>query len=329
VLNLSLPKYIINFEEITEDLKNHLLSMIDDNIRTNYPEINTNNIQDLLQQLKDLLPSVQYEGLKKKIDAFIYRKIEGIQKVKGILLDIPAIQNDYTGQFRFDKDIYITGLHFNQTGWKKEDKYSLEINKIKIIDNATTKEIGEHKYFNTFYKVNANTPISFIFHNLSGNSRQIIVDLEYIDGEDSSITPGIEDIDNEWDIAVVMNWEENTDADIDLHGYIEDKHVYFNNRSYDGFYLNFDYRSHKTNKNPEIISVKGYKNKKLNIYVHNYNARELKEPVTLEIYQKRSYGNKLLKKFSVNLEPDDSYIKGVFTIDLNTLKITKLNKNKK
>ncbi len=237
---MSLPKYIINFEELTEDLKNHLLSLIDDNIRINYPEINTNNIQNLLQQLKDLLPSVQYEGLKKKIDTFIYRKIEGIQKVKGILLDIPAIQNDYKEQIKFDKDIYITGLHFNQTGWKKDDRYSLEVNKIKIIDNATTKEIGEHKYFNTFYKVNANTLISFIFHNLSGNSRQTMIDLEYIDGEDSNIPiepPGIEDIDNEWDIAVVMNWEENTDADIDLHGEIDGKKVWYGNKSYDDFIL--------------------------------------------------------------------------------------------
>ncbi|MCJ8172598.1 hypothetical protein [Clostridium botulinum] len=322
---MSLPKYIINFEELTEDLKNHLLSLIDDNIRTNYPEINTNNIQDLLQQLKDLLPSVQYEGLKKKIDTFIYRKIEGIQKVKGILLDIPAIQNNYTEQFKFDKDVYITGLHFNQTGWKKEDKYSLEINKIKIIDNATTKEIGEHKYFNTFYKVNANTPISFIFHNLSGNSRQTMVDLEYIDGEDSSITPGIEDIDNEWDIAVVMNWEENTDADIDLHGEIDGKKVWYGNKSHDGFYLNFDYTSHKTNKNPEIISVKGYKNKKLLISIRNFNGVELKEPVTLEIYQYRTYGNKLLKKFNVNLGANKD-LKEIFIMNLNTLKITNLNK---
>ncbi|APQ75402.1 hypothetical protein CF060_07485 [Clostridium botulinum] len=325
---MSLPKYIINFEELTEDLKNHLLSLIDDNIRTNYPEINTNNIQDLLQQLKDLLPSVQYEGLKKKIDTFICRKIEGIQKVKGVLLDIPAIQNNYTEQFKFDKGVYITGLHFNQTGWKKEDKYSLEINKIKIIANATTKEIGEHKYFNTFYKVNANTPISFVFHNLSGNSRQIIVDLEYIDGEDSNIPiepPGIEDIDNEWDIAVVMNWEENTDADIDLHGKIDDKKVWYGNKSYDGFYLNFDYTSHKTNKNPEIISVKGYKNRKLHISIRNFNGVELKEPVTLEIYKYRPYGNKLLKKFNVNLDTNRD-LKEIFIMDLNTLKITNLNK---
>ncbi|NFA14920.1 hypothetical protein EXM30_17090, partial [Clostridium botulinum] len=41
-----------------------------------------------------------------------------------ILLDIPAIQNDYIEQIKFDKDIYITGLHFNQTGWKKDDRYS-------------------------------------------------------------------------------------------------------------------------------------------------------------------------------------------------------------
>lgn len=249
--------------------------------------------------------------------------------MKGILLDIPAIQNDYKEQFKFDKDVYITGLHFNQTGWKKEDKYSLEINKIKIIDNVTTKEIGEHKYFNTFYKVNANTPISFVFHNLSGNSRQIIVDLEYIDGEDSSITveppPGIEDIDNEWDIAVVMNWEENTDADIDLHGKIDDKKVWYGNKSYDGFYLNFDYTSHKTNKNPEIISVKGYKNKKLLISIKNFNGVELKEPVTLEIYQYRPYGNKLLKKFNVNLDTNRD-LKDIFIMDLNTLKITNLNK---
>ncbi|MBD5640314.1 hypothetical protein HYI18_17275 [Clostridium botulinum] len=326
---MSLPKYIINFDELTDNLKNNLLSLIDDNIRTNYPEINTNNIQDLLQQLKDLLPSVQYEGLKKKIDSLIYRKIEGIQKVKGILLDIPAIQNDYKEQFKFDKDVYITGLHFNQTGWKKEDKYSLEVNKIKIIDNAATKEIGEHKYFNTFYKVSANTPISFILHNLSGNSRQTMIDLEYIDGEDSSITvespPNIEDIPNDWDIAVVMNWEENTEADIDLHGKIDTKEVWYGKRSYDRFYLNFDYREHKTNKNPEIISVKGYKNKKLDISIKNFNRVELKEPVTLEIYQYRPYGNKLLKKLNVNLGANKD-LKEIFTMDLNTLKITNLNK---
>ncbi len=155
------------------------------------------------------------------------------------------------------------------------------------------------------------------------------MDLEYIDGEDSSITveppPGIEDIDNEWDIAVVMNWEENTDADIDLHGKIDDKKVWYGNKSYDDFILILIIQVIKQIKNPEIISVKVYKNKKLLISINNFNGVELKEPVTLEIYQYRPYGNKLLKKFNVNLDTNRD-LKDIFIMDLNTLKITNLNK---
>jgi hypothetical protein len=182
VSNLSLPKYIVNFDELTDDLKNSLLDSIDANIKTNYPEINASNIYGLLNQLESLLPDVKYKKLGQKINDLICKNIEGDQKVKGILLDIPAIKNDYKEQFKFDYDVLITGLHFNQTGWKKDDRYSLEVNRTKIIDNATIKEIGEHKYFNTYYPVIRDTPISFILHNLSGNSRQTIIDLEYIKG---------------------------------------------------------------------------------------------------------------------------------------------------
>ncbi|MBN3376494.1 hypothetical protein CF087_21955, partial [Clostridium botulinum] len=106
---------------------------------------------------------------------------------------------------------------------------------------------------------------------------------------------------------------------------IDGKKVWYGNKSYDGFYLNFDYTSHKTNKNPEIISVKGYKNRKLHISIRNFNGVELKEPVTLEIYKYRPYGNKLLKKFNVNLDTNRD-LKEIFIMDLNTLKITNLNK---
>ncbi len=39
------------------------------------------------------------------------------------------------------------------------------------------------------------------------------------------------------DIAVVMNWEENTDADIDLHGEIDGKKVWYGNKSMVDFIL--------------------------------------------------------------------------------------------
>ncbi|MBU3171345.1 hypothetical protein [Clostridium estertheticum] len=321
---MSLPKYIINFNELTDDLKKNLLEIIDNELKNKYPQLSTNSIEILLEELKELMPSVEYEGLKKKIDTVIYGELGGTQKVEGVLLDVPAIIQKNKVDFVFKKDILITGLHFNQTGWKKEDRWDLEINKNKMIDNAVIKEIGEHKYFNTYFKVNANTLISFVLHNNSGNSRQVMVDLEYLEGEISTEiidpgTPGIEDILNDWDVAVVMQWEKGT-SDIDLHGFIEDKHVYYGCKSYDGFYLNFDFTEHVANINPEILSVKGYKNKKLDISIQNFNNVELKELVNIKIYNKKSYGNKLVKEININL--NDNTLKSVCTIDLNTLKIT-------
>lgn len=326
---MSLPKYVVNFDELTDKLKKELLGLIDDELRNKYPQLDTNNIEALLEDLKELLPSKQYRGLKNKIDKFIYN-IEGMQKIEGRLLDIPAIRGDYKEIFKFDKDIFLTGLHINQTGWKKEDTYDLEVNKNKIINKAATKEIGEHKYFNTFYKVNANTPISFILDNRSGNSRQVMVDLEYIQGTEITEEikppkiPTIDDIPNEWDVAVVMSWGNNSRADLDLHGFIGERHVYYGNKKEEGFYLNFDCTTHKDNNNSEILSVKGYKNKKLNVYIKNFNNIELKEPVNIKIYNKRLYGNRLLKEFTIDLENND--LKGVCSIDLKTLGITNIGR---
>ena len=178
---MSLPKYIVNFDELTDNLKKNVVELLENELKNKYPQLNTNNIERLIEELKELMPSVKYEVLKNKIDTLIQDKIKGIQKIEGRLLDIPPIVINTIEVFKFDKDIYVTGLHITQTGWKKEDRWDLEINENKIIDNATFKEIGEHKYFNTYFKVNAKVPISFILYNNSGNSRQIMIDLEYIE----------------------------------------------------------------------------------------------------------------------------------------------------
>ncbi|BDR72228.1 hypothetical protein K144316041_09360 [Clostridium tetani] len=333
---MSLSKYIINFEELADELKKRILKLIDDELKSKYSKLNTNDIEGLLEDLKELLPSLQYNMLKKKIENFIYYNYNGMQKVDSKLLDIPPIIQENKEDFIFDKDVYLTGLHFNQTGWKKEDTYTLEINKNRIINNATIKEIGEHKYFNTFYKVNANTPISFILHNNSGNSRQTMVDLEYLIGEivtppeppiEEPETPTIDDILNDWDIAVVMQWEANTMADIDLHAVIGDKYIYFGNKEEWNFFLNFDFRQHMTNQNPEILSVKGYKNKKLEIYIHNFDGIGLNEPVNLKVYEKRSYGNNLIKELNIDISPSRDVIRETIQINLNTLEIKEINRD--
>lgn len=329
---MSLPKYIINIDEMTSDLKKKLLELVDDEIKFKYPQVNTNDIQCLIQEIKDLLPSNDYEQIKNRMDKLILREVNGIQKIEGVLLDIPPVIQENIRLFKFNKDIYLTGLHFNQTGWKKKDKYNLKIGKNKIINSVSSKEIGEHKYFNTFLKVEADTPISFIFDNLSGNSRQIALDLEFVESSKSTETsipekPTIEDIPNDWDIAVVMQWEANSNADIDLHGYIDNMHVCFYKKEYPNFYLNFDFLQHITNKNPEIISVKGYKNKKLDIYVHNYNCGVLNENVNIKIYSKRSYGNKLIKEFNTRIRNNNTYLNGICSINLKTQEVSILEKN--
>ncbi|MGU9539656.1 hypothetical protein ACQX0N_11895 [Clostridium tepidum] len=329
---MSLPRYVVNFEELTNDLKKKILELIDDELRGKYPELNTNNIEALLEDLKELLPSTQYNMLKKRIESFIYYNHNGMQKNEGRLLDIPPLIMENKEEFVFDKDVFLTGLHVNQTGWKKEDTFDLIINKEKIIDNASIKEIGEHKYFNTYFKVNANTPISFILNNNSGNSRQTMVDLEYIQGTETTTViepevPTVEDIKNDWDIAVVMQWEADTIADMDLHGILGNKHVYFENKKEDNFFLNFDSRQHKDNKNPEIISVKGYKNKILKIYLHNFNGMRLSEPVNLKVYEKRPYGNNLIKELNIDISPNSDMIRETIHIDLNNLEIKEINED--
>ena len=325
---MSLPKYVINFDELEAELRKNLLQLIDDAMKNKYPQLDTGDIEALLVDIEDLLPDEKYKGLKNRIEQFLLYKYDGTQQVQGGIIDIPAIMKDYKKDFIFDKDVFLTGLHLNQTGWKKEDRYSLLINKNRIIDSATTKEIGEHKYFNTYYKVNANTPISFILHNLSGNSRQTLIDLEYIQGQESTIEPqalddpDVPDIPNDWDIAVRMQWEKDTPCDMDLHGIMGDMHVCFWNKSYSGFYLNWDWLQHISNNNPEIISVKGHQDKVLDIYVQDYNQVKLNSPVNVQIYEKRSYGVVLLKEYNIAVENMSSLGYGVCSIDLKTKKIT-------
>lgn len=180
---MGLPKYIVNYDDLTGPLRKELVRLINDAIKEQYPQINTHDIEAVLKEISRILPSNHYEDVKRKINSFIYKKIVGIQNVEGKLLDVPPIIQNNKIEFKFNSDVYVTGLHFDQTGWKKEDTYSLEINKTRIINNANIKEIGEHKYFNTYYPVIREVPISFILHNNSGNSRQLLIDLEYLVGE--------------------------------------------------------------------------------------------------------------------------------------------------
>ena len=161
-----------------------------------------------------------------------------------------------------------------------------------------------------------------------------MVDLEYLIGEIATPEPPvkpdeptIDDIKNDWDIAVVMQWEADTWADIDLHAVIGDEYVYFRSKDKEGFYLNFDFMQHHYHQYPEILSVKGHKNEILEIYIHNFRGTELREPVNLKVYEKRPYGNNLIKEIDINIGSSRDVIKEAINIDLNTLEIKEINKD--
>ncbi|MCD3254345.1 hypothetical protein [Clostridium botulinum] len=322
---MGLAKYILNFDELTLGLKNDLINLITRLLRDGYKNIRMIDVEKLLKEIDELLPTTKYKAINDKIVEYIMYKYDAKQKDEGLLLDIPPIQNHFIHKFRFDNNIYLTGISLNETGWKKNDRFDLVVNEENLISNATIKEIGEHKYFNTYYKVNANSPISFIYKNNSGNNKKVLFNLEYLEGDkvkfetDSNI-PTIDDIPNDWDFAVQLDWEKGN-TDIDLHGFLSDgTHIYFGNKTGNNIFLNFDFTEHITNQNPEILSVKGNKDKTLEIYLHNYNGNPLINTATVKIFGKGKFGNRLLKTYSVRVG-NDSRMYGVCKIDLKMKKI--------
>lgn len=336
ILTDPVSRYVLNFEEFLLLFKGLILDPIDDALKDKYPQLDTHNIEALLEDLKDLLPDTLYRKIKGNIDFLIRgNDINGSQKIDGKFIDVPPIIQEVKETFKFNKDIYITGFHFNQTGWKKQDRYCLLVNKHNLIQDATIKEIGEHKLFNTFFMVNANTPIDFILKNHSGNSRQTFIDLEYIEKADPPPPPTppheptIFDINHDWDIAVVLNWQINIATDVDLHGFMGDTHVWYSNLNDNGLYLDFDCLSHIGNSKSEIMSVKGNTNKSLEVYVNHFSGDDLTEPITIQVY-KNAASPHVIKEYKITLlQQDYNYLVGVCSINLNTLTVSNISNKKK
>lgn len=138
---MSLPSYIVNFDELEDLLKEALSNTV----------------------VKDI--------------ADLY----GVQKVKGFYKPIPAIKSEYKiVEFIPDESIIITGISYSQSAWKANDYWDLYIGDEKLFENVYTKELGEQKHWEVINPVNAGVPIKIILNNQSGNSRHVWVDIEYV-----------------------------------------------------------------------------------------------------------------------------------------------------
>jgi hypothetical protein len=162
---MSLPSYIINWEELLAILGDKLqidINDIDLGDLENYLGEQFGIIIDLLKQILDLL------------------KDKGVQRIHSISNHIPAVVAPFKFTTTFKEDVLITGITYSQSAWKYQDSWDLEVDGNVLFEEVGTKEIGESKVMNVFYYVPAGKPINIIFHNDSGNSRLVWFDVEYI-----------------------------------------------------------------------------------------------------------------------------------------------------
>lgn len=103
-----------------------------------------------------------------------------------------------------------------------------------------------------------------------------------------------EDIDHDYDIKVVLRWENNSQVDLDLNTSlvgVEGSNVYFGNKKYEtregAIWLDKDHLKHGADgfvKEPEIGSLEGFKEGVWSIRVINYNKKLLTQNALIDIF---------------------------------------------
>lgn len=187
---MGVPSYVINFDELSEAIRVYLESGISVDI-SGVTTLSTEQIENLLVEIRDKIQNIDYLQLIDALNALGVKLdtlsgslgIKGIQKIYGQLLEIPANIDDYTITFIVPKNGKITGITTSQSAWNLQDSWSLQVNGNILFDNVRTKEYGENKFFNVFYKVTLGQQINFIFKNNSGASKVLWVDFNILEDE--------------------------------------------------------------------------------------------------------------------------------------------------
>lgn len=145
-MKISLPAYVINWEELKDILADKLSNIT----------------------VKDL--STLY----------------GIQQIKGFKKTIPAIKGTYQiVKFQQNTNLVLTGITYSQSAWKPDDYWELFVGGEKRFEKIYTKEIATQKEWKIIEPINRNTEIKIVLNNNSGNSRNVWVDLEFVEIRDT------------------------------------------------------------------------------------------------------------------------------------------------
>lgn len=143
---MSLPAYVINWDELKDILADKLSNIVVKDVTTLY----------------------------------------GIHRVKGFYTKITAIKGSFiVAKFKKNANLVIRGVTFSQSGWKAEDYWELYIGDEKRFDSIFTKEVATQKDWQVIEPVNRDTEIKVVLYNNSGNSRDVWIDLEFVEIRDT------------------------------------------------------------------------------------------------------------------------------------------------
>lgn len=185
---MGLPSYIVNFDELSELIKDYLENGV--NVDIENLAFNTDNLEKMLESIKDKVQGVNYENLISALNN-LGLKLDGLssslgiigkQKIYGNMLEIPAITGQNIVSFLVPKQGRITGITYSLSAWNFQDDWNLVVNDDVLFSKVTTKEFGEHKYLNSFYLVKGGDTIQFIFNNNSGASKVLWADFNILEG---------------------------------------------------------------------------------------------------------------------------------------------------
>lgn len=183
----SIASYVINFDELADAIGNYLENGV--NVDIGSIVVPTDQMEDLLSQIKDKIQGVDYNALIEALNALGVKLdglagnlgISGIQKIYGEMLEIPSSTGAYIIEFAVPKKGKITGITTSQSAWNFQDTWDLKVADNTLFEGVRTKEYGENKFFNVFYPVTAGQKIDFVFNNISGSSKILWVDFNILE----------------------------------------------------------------------------------------------------------------------------------------------------
>jgi hypothetical protein len=192
---MGLPSYVVNFDELSDLIKDYLQNGIDVDIGS--LTFNTAALESLLNDIKTKIQGVDYNNLIDALNALGAKLdalngnlgVSGTQKIYGEMLELNPIDDPVTGdpilqyniEFTAPAKGRITGVTYSLSTWNYEDSWDLYVGSTKLFTKVRTKEYGEHKQFNVFYELNAGEKIKFVYNNISESSRIIWVDFAILE----------------------------------------------------------------------------------------------------------------------------------------------------